>query len=49
VTPALSVRDGHRVVTFIACRPGVRSDSTPDRQAVTFWSRFVLTRDGVRC
>jgi hypothetical protein len=32
----LSPRDGHRVVTFIACQPG--------RAPVTFWSGFVLTR-----
>jgi hypothetical protein len=30
----LQARDGHRVVTFIACRRGAR---------VTFWSGFVLT------
>ena len=31
----LQPRDGHRVVTFVACRRG---------GAVTFWSGFVLTR-----
>ena len=31
----LSPRDGHRVVTFVACRRG---------SPVTFWSGFVLTR-----
>jgi hypothetical protein len=39
----LSPRDGHRVVTFIACRPGRRSGSTADGRRVTFWSGFVLT------
>ena len=39
----LSPRDGHRVVTFIACRPGKKSGSTADGQPVTFWSGFVLT------
>ena len=42
-TGPLSVRDGHRVVTFIACRRGVRSGSSADGQPVTFWSGFVLT------
>jgi len=32
----LQPRDGHRVVTFIACRAG--------RGPVTFWSGFVITR-----
>jgi hypothetical protein len=40
----LSPRDGHPVVTFIACGPGEHSGSTADRQPVTFWSGFVLTR-----
>jgi hypothetical protein len=40
----LSPRDGHRVVTFIACNPGKASGSAADGQAVTFWSGFVLTR-----
>ncbi len=39
----LSPRDGHRVVTFIACQPGEMSGSTVDGQPVTFWSGFVLT------
>jgi hypothetical protein len=40
----LSPRDGHRVVTFIACRPGEKpGGSTADGQPVTFWSGFVLT------
>jgi hypothetical protein len=39
----LSPRDGHRAVTFIACRPGEESGSTADGQPVTFWSGFVLT------
>ncbi|HEX6696399.1 MAG TPA: hypothetical protein VF080_06370 [Solirubrobacteraceae bacterium] len=43
VTGPLSVRDGHRVVTFIACGRGVRSGSSADGQPVTFWSGFVLT------
>ena len=34
----LQPRDGHRVVTFVACRRGEQS------QRVTFWSGFVLTR-----
>jgi hypothetical protein len=38
----LSPRDGHRVVTFVACQPGERSANTSDGQ-VTFWSGFVLT------
>jgi hypothetical protein len=42
-TGQLSVRDGHRVVTFIACRRGVRSGSSADGEPVTFWSGFVLT------
>lgn len=40
----LSPRDGHRVVTFIACGVGRPSGSAVDGQAVTFWSGFVLTR-----
>jgi len=40
----LSPHDGHRVVTFIACRRGEPSGSDADRQPVTFWSGFVLTR-----
>ena len=43
-TGELSVRDGHRVVTFIACPRGVRSGSSADGRSVTFWSGFVLTR-----
>lgn len=39
----LSPRDGHRVVTFIACRRGGPSGSTADGEPVTFWSGFVLT------
>jgi hypothetical protein len=39
----LSPRDGHRVVTFIACRPGENSGSSVDGEPVTFWSGFVLT------
>jgi hypothetical protein len=42
-TGPLRVRDGHRVVTFIACRRGVRSGSSADGRSVTFWSGFVLT------
>ena len=34
----LSPRDGHPVVTFIACGRGEPSGSTADRQPVTFWS-----------
>lgn len=39
----LSPRDGHRVVTFIACRHGEPSGSSADDEPVTFWSGFVLT------
>jgi hypothetical protein len=39
----LSPRDGHRVVTFIACRRGEQSGSSVDGEPVTFWSGFVLT------
>lgn len=39
----LTARDGHRVVTFIACRHGRRSGSDVDRRPVTFWSGFVMT------
>jgi hypothetical protein len=39
----LSPRDGHRVVTFIACRRDEPSGSTADGEPVTFWSGFVLT------
>jgi hypothetical protein len=39
----LSPGDGHRVVTFIACRRGEPSGSTADGVPVTFWSGFVLT------
>jgi len=38
----LSPRDGHRVVTFVACRPGIPSGSDVDGRPVTFWSGFVL-------
>ena len=40
----LTPRDGHRVVTFVACRRGRRSGSDADGAPVTFWSGFVLTR-----
>jgi hypothetical protein len=48
------LRDTHRSVTFVACRPGRAtgdydldgpSGSSADGVAVTFWSGFVLTRD----
>ena len=39
----LRPRDGHRVVTFVACRRGRHSGSTADGEPVTFWSGFVLT------
>jgi hypothetical protein len=39
----LSPRDGHRVVTFIACGRREPSGSTADGEPVTFWSGFVLT------
>ena len=47
------LRDTHRSVTFVACRPGRAtrdydpdgpSGSSADGVAVTFWSGFVLTR-----
>jgi hypothetical protein len=38
----LEPRDGHPVVTFIACRRGKRSGSSVDGRPVTFWSGFVL-------
>jgi hypothetical protein len=38
----LAPRDGHRVVTFVSCRPGEPSGSTADGWPVTFWSGFVL-------
>jgi hypothetical protein len=47
------LRDTHRSVTFVACRPGKASrryspagpsGSSADGVAVTFWSGFVLTR-----
>jgi hypothetical protein len=47
------LRDTHRTVTFVACRPGKAperyspegpSSSEADGVAVTFWSGFVLTR-----
>ncbi len=39
----LKPRDGHRVVTFVACRRGKASGSDADGRPVTFWSGFVLT------
>ena len=39
----LSPRDGHRVVTFIACQRGEPSGSTADGRPVSFWPGFVLT------
>jgi hypothetical protein len=38
------LRDTHRVVTFIACRPGARPTSRADGQPVTFWSGSVYAR-----
>jgi len=38
----IHVRDGHRVVTFVACRPDRDSGSDADGARVTFWSGFVL-------
>ena len=38
----LAPSDGHRVVTFKACRPGKNSGSNADGRPVTFWSGFVL-------
>jgi hypothetical protein len=43
VLTELSARDGHRVVTFSACRRGEPSGSTGAGEPVTFWSGFVLT------
>ena len=40
----LRARDGHRVVTFIACPRGKPSGSATDGEPVTFRSGFVLTR-----
>jgi hypothetical protein len=40
----LAPRDGHRVVTFIACARRRPSGSTAAGEPVTFWSGFVLTR-----
>lgn len=40
----LSPRDGHPVVTFIACRAREPSASIGAGGPVTFWSGFVLTR-----
>jgi hypothetical protein len=39
----LAPNDGHRVVTFKACRRGKNSGSYADGRSVTFWSGFVLT------
>jgi hypothetical protein len=39
----LAPSDGHRVVTFKACRRGKNSGSSADGRPVTFWSGFVLT------
>ena len=39
--PSLGVRDGHRVVTFVACKRGTRSGSKLGQTPVTFWSGFV--------
>jgi hypothetical protein len=38
------LRDGHRVVTFVACRRNRDSGSSADGAPVTFWSGFVLAR-----
>jgi hypothetical protein len=38
------LRDAHRVVTFIACRPDHDSQSDADGRPVTFWSGGVLAR-----
>ena len=39
-----SLRDAHRVVTFIACRRGGPLGSNADGRPVTFWSGGVLAR-----
>ena len=39
----LRPRDGHRAVTFVACRRGEPSGSSAGGVPVTFWSGFVLT------
>ncbi|MGH2969998.1 MAG: hypothetical protein ACRDK0_13190 [Solirubrobacteraceae bacterium] len=38
----IRVRDGHRVVTFVACPPTQDSGSDADGEPVTFWSGFML-------
>jgi len=38
------LRDGHRVMSFIACRRGERSRTRVDGRPVTFWSGGVLAR-----
>lgn len=38
----LRVADGHRVVTFVACKPSIDSGSDADGAPVTFWSGFLL-------
>ena len=38
----VGVADGHRVVTFIACRRNEASGSEADGAPVTFWSGFLL-------
>jgi hypothetical protein len=40
----IHLRDGHRVMTFVACRPNQESGSSADGAPVTFWSGFVLAR-----
>jgi hypothetical protein len=38
----VGVSDGHRVVTFVACRRHEASGSNADGASVTFWSGFLL-------
>jgi hypothetical protein len=45
---AVTRRDGHARVTFVACGRNERSGSRADGRAVTFWSGFLLA-DGPRC
>lgn len=43
------LRDTHRSVTFIACRPGEPSGSYADGEAVTFWSGGVTVTRAPAC
>ena len=41
---AIHLRDGHRVMTFVACRRNQESGSSADGAPVTFWSGFIIAR-----